>query len=523
MKTEMKNIIPTLSENAEVEMNKAFGPQPNCEDRGVTSQEAFEALSRRRFLQGAGAVSAAMLLGGCGGASNSPSANNPSPEPNPNPGPEPTPEPKPQPGKGPTIGSGKKALVYLVLGGGNDSFNMLVPTSSQAYNQYRDSRSNLAIPKADLLPLQGFVDRRGKDFGLHPAMPEIQKLFEAKKLSFLANIGALVAPTTKLQIQKNEVDLPLGLLSHADQIRHWQTARPDIRTTEGWFGRLADKMQANKPSDQVSMNISLGGTNILQSGQQAKEYSITKDGSVGLQVNEQANALDKAIFKSFNQILDKTYSDAFEKTFIDITKEAQTHHETFNGAVKNVNINTPFSEHALSQQFKMVAKAIASSSQLGMEKQTFFIHYYGWDHHDELLKSHADMLGVVSKALSEFQTALQELNLEDQVLTFTGSDFGRTLTSNGNGTDHGWGGNAIVMGTNIDGGKVFGNYPDLILDSDLDIGGGVMIPTTAMDKMFAELAMWFGVPQAELPQILPNIARFYPLDSADYPLKFIKS
>lgn len=414
-----------------------------------------------------------------------------------------------------------KALVYLILGGGNDSYNMLVPTDRSSYETYKQSRSNLALSKNSLLRLKGFKDKNNKTFGLHPAMPEVQELFNSKKLSFIANIGPMLDKTTKKDYENGSSKIPLGLLSHADQFRHWQTALPNRRTNVGWFGRCADQMQVSKDKEQISMNISLSGTNILQLGKEAREYSITKDGSVGLIINEKKSALNQEIFKSFNNVLNRDYSNEFDKTYIHVLKEAQTHHERFKQAVQNIDVKTAFSQSELSKQFKMVAKSIAASDDLNMPNQTFFLHYYGWDHHDELLDKHEKMLRVVSKALGEFNEVIDELNLQDRVITFTGSDFGRTLTSNGNGTDHGWGGNVMVMGADVNGGNIYGEYPDLKLDSELDIGGGVLIPTTSIDEMFAELALWFGIEQKNLDSILPNIKKFYDLNSKEKPLGFI--
>lgn len=464
-------------------------------------------MNRREFIYGSSlmAVSASLYLCGCSGGSGSK-----------------TPGSLPSSAVPSTALQNKnRAMVYLILGGGNDSYNMLVPTDESSYNDYRVSRSNLALERSELLELNGFTDSNGKTFGLHPSMSEVQKLFNGKKLSFIANVGPLVEPTTKKDFVDNKANLPLGLMSHADQFRHWQTSIPDQRVNKGWFGKLADQIQPNRKKEQISMNISLGGTNILQLGDEAREYSITKNGSTGLIINEQKSELDRELFKSFNTVLNRKYDDIFEKTYMDTTIEAQTQHEIFRDATEKVDIKTSFSDSELSQQFKMVAKSISAANNLNMPKQTFFLHYYGWDHHDELLDNHSRMLGVVSKALSEFDASLEELGLEDNVITFTGSDFGRSLTSNGNGTDHGWGGNVMVMGKDIDGAKVFGEYPDLKLDSDLDIGGGVLIPTTSTDEMFFELAVWFGANSNKIKTILPNIDNFYGNDEKKSRLGFI--
>ncbi|WP_315981762.1 DUF1501 domain-containing protein [Aliamphritea spongicola] len=157
----------------------------------------------------------------------------------------------------------------------------------------------------------------------------------------------------------------------------------------------------------------------------------------------------------------------------------------------------------------MVARSIKSADRLNLQQQTYFLRYIGWDHHDELLNNHQRMLQVLSKALGEFQQSLDELGIADQVITFTGSDFGRTLTSNGNGTDHGWGGNTLVMGNAIQGGRIYGQYPSLALGNanPLDAGDGVLIPTTATDQLYAELARWFGVADKDIHTLFPNLKK----------------
>lgn len=481
--------------------------------------------SRRRFIKLS--FAATFFLVGCGGSgSNTPSNGNNEESNNINPN-----------------KTKDKALVYLILNGGNDSFNMLVPTSTKEYNDYSISRSNLKIDKSDLETLN-FKDKSNKTFGLHPSMPKTANLFNNEKLAFIANTAPLIQQVTKEQFQKNSVPIPLGLLSHADQVKHWQTLDASKRTNIGLFGRFADTFQSNKKDSQISMNLSLSGTNILQNGVSSTEYALTKEGSIGLKVVDNPTPLNNALKDAFNSIMNKSYSDSFEKTFIDIEKNAQTHHEIFKSKVEGINPNT-FVDYSnktthinrqnsnaqtkytagdknISEQFKMIAKAIKASKDLNMTKQTFYIDYYGWDHHDELTNNQSRMLSVVDDALDGFQKALEQLGIDDKVITVVGSDFGRTLSSNGNGTDHGWGGNMLVMGNDINGGKIYGKYPDLILGSNLDIGGGVLIPTTSIDEVFAELAYWFGIEKKDLKNYIPNIENFYDPTNPALPIGFLK-
>ncbi|MGB1010959.1 MAG: DUF1501 domain-containing protein [Thiolinea sp.] len=423
-----------------------------------------------------------------------------------------------------------KALVFIMLAGGNDSFNMLVPTTPAEYRQYQATRSNLALNQTDLLPLNGFRDANGSRFGLHPAMPEVKQLFQQKKLSFIANCGPLITPVNKTAFLNNTAELPVGLMSHSDQARHWQTANPGERERHGWFGRYADVLQSGKPDSQIAMNISLSGNNILQNGQESSPYTIEQEGSTGLVIKENPpgqaagqQALNNILLNGVNHMLNRQYSDPFMQSYINTLRHAQTYHEQFQGAVSSINPATEFSPSSLSQQLKMVARSIAASASLGLPQQTFFIEYGGWDHHDELLQNQNRMLGVLSNALAEFDTALHELNVADKTVTFTGSDFGRTLTSNGNGTDHGWGGNIMIMGNAVKGGEVFGEFPALALNSGLDVGNGVLIPTTATDEIFAELSLWFGVAKQDLPRLFPNLENFYAVTDPANPLGIIQA
>ena len=170
----------------------------------------------------------------------------------------------------------------------------------------------------------------------------------------------------------------------------------------------------------------------------------------------------------------------------------------------------------------MVAKTIAARDSLGFSRQIFFVEIGGFDNHDELLINHGSNLKEVNDALRYFNSLLFELNMNDCVTTFSVSDFARTLTSNGNGTDHAWGGNAFIMGGAVNGKDIYGNYPTLALNSDLDLRSGVMIPTTAADLYMAELALWFGVSASELTTILPNLSNFYDTSSGPPPLGFMK-
>ena len=417
-----------------------------------------------------------------------------------------------------------KAMVCILLAGGNDSFNMLVPRNGSHYNEYATTRSNLALPQGDLLPLN-YTDANGKQFGLHPSMPEVQTLFNNNKLAFVSNVGTLVEPISKKQYLNGSVPVPVGLLSHADQIQQWQTSIPQTRSSKGWGGRIADILKAGNGNQNISMNISLSGTNIFQVGETTAEYAIraAAGGSVGINTYTGTSALDQALKQGAESLLAQQYQDIFKSTFTNKINDSQANHIEFSTAINQApNLTTNFSDNPISANMELIAKTIAVRDILNVKRQTFFITFGGWDHHDEVLNNQVAMLSVVSKALSEFQAAMEELNLSDCVTTFTASDFGRTLTSNGNGSDHAWGGNVMVMGGSVNGGQIYGEYPSLVIGSNDDVGGAILLPTLSTDEYFAELAKWFGVNNGDLSYVLPNIGHFYDVNSERLPIGFMK-
>ncbi|MEM8858076.1 MAG: DUF1501 domain-containing protein [Chloroflexota bacterium] len=420
-----------------------------------------------------------------------------------------------------------KALVCIFLAGGNDSFNMLVPRGNSEYDEYQTIRADLALPQGDLIPLNQ-LDGDGREYGVHPAMPEVAKLFNDGDLAFVANVGTLIEPVTKATIEDETARLPLGLYSHSDQIMHWQTSVPDKRTGFGWGGRTADLIQSLNDNDTISMNISLAGTNLFQTGKTLTEYSIVpwqENGAIQIYGHDDdwtpMHALRNAAIES---MLDLEYQNLFDQTFTNTTKSAMEGSALFASAIQNVEpFTTEFPDNDISNQLKMVARTIAANKELGFRRQTFFVLLGGWDHHDEVLNNQMEMLSLVSKAMSDFQSAMQEIGLEDNVTTFTASDFGRTLTSNGQGSDHAWGGNHMVMGGAVRGQRIYGEYPQLYEDNPLDTGRGRLIPTTSCDEYFAELAMWFGVDKSELSTVFPNIGRFYDTNSSSKPIGFFEA
>lgn len=418
-----------------------------------------------------------------------------------------------------------KALVCIFQAGGNDSFNMLMPRSGNPYQEYTNIRSNLALGANEMLPIQP-LDGDGRDFGIHPAMESVQRLFEDRKLSFISNVGTMITPTSKQQALEG-TNLPLGLYSHADQIQQWQTGLPHERSGKGWGGKVADLIRDMNDNDKISMNVSLSGTNVFQTGDETVEFTINPyGGSIGIDGYQTENMYDVFNIErtaAINNMVDHEYEDVFKQTYVDVIRRSRDGDLEFKAALEGApELTTEFSDNYISESFKMAARTISARKALGMKRQIFYITFGGWDHHDEILENQFGMLNVLSNALGEFQSALDELTVADCVTTFSISEFGRTLTSNGNGTDHAWGGNVMVMGGPVNGGRIYGDYPTLAENTSLDLGYGTLLPTLSTDQYFAELALWFGVAPSELSTLFPNLTNFYQPGS-DLPIGFLNT
>lgn len=415
-----------------------------------------------------------------------------------------------------------RALVCILLSGGNDSFNMLIPRGTNEYNDYATVRTNLAIDQNQLRTINP-LNPDGKQYGLHPNLSKVQNLFETEKLSFLANIGTLIQPTTMLQYKQSQ-NLPLGLYSHIDQRQHWQTSVPHDRNSNGWGGRLADILHTNNQNTDVSMNISLNGINIFQRGDSIQSYSInpTDNGSVLINGAMNNSIYEQLKRETVDSLLEYNYQFLLEKAYANAVQGAKNNSIAFDAAIAAGDpISVQFGNGQLSQRLKMVARTIAARNILNVSNQTFFVELGGFDNHDDILVNHATLMAELDTALHDFNEALEELQVENDVTTFTISDFARKLVSNGDGSDHAWGGHALVMGGAVQGKHIFGQYPELFLGNALDTGDGRLLPTTSCDEYFAELALWFGASSSDLDRILPNINNFWTPVANGHPIGFL--
>jgi uncharacterized protein (DUF1501 family) len=459
-----------------------------------------------------------------------------------------------------------KAIVCLFLFGGNDAYNMVLPTDSASWAAYTATRDQAPDPIALLAPgtapstgaaagsparLGGVLpiaplNAQGRTFALHPLMGTLQTLFDSdKRLAILPNIGPLVMPTSKAQYGQSSHPKPKRLFSHNDQQSTWQALAPE-GATRGWGGRMGDAIAAMN-SRTVFTAVSASGNAVWLSGDAVQQYQVGAAGAIRLGANSSNQVYGStAVAAALERIASQSRgAHVFEGDLAAIGQRALDAEATLRTGLKAASDaafgtapasgtyspnNDPKLQYAnpltganafnaVAQQMQVVARMIDAgmSGVTGVRRQVFFVSLGGFDTHDLQNRNQADLMARVAHALRYFDTALGAIGARNLVTTFTASDFGRTFTSNGDGTDHGWGSHHFVMGGAVKGGDLYGAFPVLAtknannnnFDGSPDqLGNGALLPTTAVDQLGGTLAAWFGLGPSQVLDIFPNLANF---------------
>ena len=455
-----------------------------------------------------------------------------------------------------------KALICIFMQGGNDSNNLFIPTIPAEWANYASIRTPvLAIPNTDGSPATALalnnLTSDGHTYGIHPACPELQSLFNSGKMAAVFNVGTLVYPVTKAEYTAKSIALPPQLFSHADQQVQWQTSVPDQPPTTGWGGRCADLLDTYNPhtsgTTALSMCVSLAGSNTFEVGGTVQQFSVSTSGVVSLNsalgpgaartASQTALTNILGIDAAQQNLLTQNYSLALEHALatgaglssaLSATKMA-SYWSTFPKNVTVPNAGNSFASSLLAQM-KMVGQIIEAGQRstaqggLGMKRQIFFLQVGGYDTHTGqtgnsgggtptnagvISGAQANLFAELSQSLNALQNAMNQIGtvysdplFNQRVTAFTSSDFGRTLPSNSQGSDHGWGSHHIVVGGAVKGQYTYGNFPALVVGGPDDTSTGRWIPTTAVDQFAATLATWFGIDSSNINTVFPNLNRF---------------
>jgi uncharacterized protein (DUF1501 family) len=424
-----------------------------------------------------------------------------------------------------------KALVCLFLFGANDHANTVLATDPDSWSQYLTVRTtneagSIALPAAGalggVLPIAPVSTQVGRSFALHPSMTEVKTLFGSGRVAILANVGPLVVPTSLTQYKAGSVPLPPKLFSHNDQQSLWQAYGPE-GASYGWGGRMGDLLAANN-ANPIFTAISASGNAVFLSGRSITQYQVGSSGAVpiaGLSgtlfgSSTAGNTLRSIVTSDSNNYFQKEYGVVTNRAINAQTLLSPAMAPAGSNGVANpsqyVNPNTGvLANNSLAIQLQTVARIIAGRNALGQKRQVFFVSMGGFDTHDFQRTAQADLLAKLSHAMSYFDTTMGNLlgsDLRKQVTLFTASDFGRTFTSNGDGTDHGWGSHHFIMGGAVKGGDLYGKFPVTGLQHNQDVGSGSLLPQFSVDQYGATLATWFGLSDTQINDIFPNITNF---------------
>ena len=411
--------------------------------------------------------------------------------------------------------TGYKALVCVFLYGGNDYANTLVPYDPDSFAKYQQLRPALAYARdalaaTALTPLGTPADSGGyaHQYALAPDLAPLMPLFRAGRLGVMLNVGALVQPTSKQQYTAKSVKLPPKLFSHNDQQSVWQSSLPE-GATSGWGGRMGDLFEsANAHSTFTCVNVA--GNAVFLSGRSVSQYQVSSNGPVPLASLKNPLFGSAACSAALRTLITQPRTHMFENEVNRVSKRSIEANEILTSALASTPpLNTAFpTGNSLADQLRMVARMIAAAPTLGNKRQVFFVSLGGFDTHDGLVADHPVLMGKLGGALAAFDAATAELGVSDKVTTFTASDFGRTLTGNSNGSDHGWGSMHFMMGGAVKGQRFYGTAPVVANNGPDDVGQGRLLPSTSVEQFAATMGAWLGVSDSELLALLPNLSNY---------------
>ena len=407
--------------------------------------------------------------------------------------------------------TGYKALVCVFLYGGNDYANTLAPYDAPSHALYSAQRPVIATARAALAgtvlnPLTALAGAR--EYALAPALAPLLPIFDAQQMAVLLNVGTLIEPTSKTAYVNKSVRLPPKLFSHNDQQSVWQSSLAEGATT-GWGGRMGDLFAASNGNATFTC-VNVTGNAVYLAGDSAIQYQVTSNGSVPLTGLKNPLFGSRACSDALRALVTAPRTHLYEAEHARIMARSINADVQLTSALAGISpIATVFpANNGLAAQLGMVARMIKARASTGAKRQVFFVSMGGFDTHDGLIDAHPGLLAQVGPALAAFHAATVELGVANEVTTFTASDFGRTLTSDGDGSDHGWGSMHFVMGGAVKGKSFVGAAPVIANNGPNDVGQGRLLPDIAVDQLAATLGSWFGVSNSELPTVLPNLGNY---------------
>lgn len=415
--------------------------------------------------------------------------------------------------------NGYRALVCLFMAGGNDAHNWVVPIDATGYAEYAKVRRELAWPAAKLLPITSSGQAAGRAFGMPEELQPLRQWYESGRAAIVANVGPLVRPIS-LADYRAGVDVPPRLYSHNDQQSTWQSLSPE-GARSGWGGRMGDiLMSANQYP--VFTAVSATGNAVFLTGSSVTQYQVGPDGPISVRALGAASSLGSVTAPRVLQTsLVSSGITAMQAEYSRVMQRAIGSDGVLQAALKTTNVPVipgtsitttnpaaTLDKDNLARQLRMVAQMIGAGQAMGMRRQVFMVQIGGFDSHNNQMRDQPVLMSRVAQSANYFLSALDTMGLLDKVMLFSASDFGRTLTSNGDGSDHGWGSHHFVAGGGVNGRSIYGQFPLTALGTPTDIGSGRLLPSTSVTELAAALGGWLGLTPAEQAMVLPNLGNF---------------
>ena len=414
---------------------------------------------------------------------------------------------------------GPRSLVCVFLAGGADSFNMFIPLdhgeAGQTHDVYRATRGDFAIAANQILPVGDGA------FGFHPGMTGLAERANRQQVAVVQNIGPLERPIS-LDDYRAGRSVPQTLFAHDSQQKLWETGRATLTSDRGWGGSVAAAVGDGSPLPPA---FSISGSNRWQASPEAGYSRLSATVRVERLLGYDASLRGwLPTYEGIERVMEASLAHAASSPnrFHQVMAETMARSVTTTEALQAASLPTPENEVGMGDvagtrlggQLQLVARLIKNRDALGMPRQIFFVRLGGWDTHGQQQQRFPVLIDELDSSLTSFHNAMDGLGLNDSVTSFTASDFGRTLTSNGDGTDHGWGGHAFVVGGAVNGGR-YGTFPSYQIDNNPDDVGdrtgafaGRLIPTTSVAQHGATLARWMGLSDAQLDRAFPDLANF---------------
>lgn len=427
--------------------------------------------------------------------------------------------------------TGYKAMVCLFLKGGLDHADSVIPYDQPSYQSLSNARQGLfgaynadstasSRNRANLLKLNpdNAGTLGGREYSLPPQLSGLHAMFEGGDMALVGNVGPLLNPVTRAQIENDTANLPARLFSHNDQQSTWMTFASEGARI-GWGGRFADAMIAATPGEDATYKaISTSSNDPFLAGNTVRQFRVTSSGAIVPDILgeeyilgfDAADANTRARLAEYISRDNLGLTNYFEQDFTAAkSRSFQTAQRMLQARQGGTSLTTTFPDSSLGRQLRSVAETINIQQALNTSRQVFYVTKGGFDTHSNQTSDMPGLQQDLSDSLAAFRAAMIEIGHWNDTVLFTASDFGRTVIDNGDGTDHGWGSHHFVLGGPVNGKRVYGSFPGP------DTGSGAymptrgrLIPSVAVEQYAATIGSWFGLSSSELATALPNLSQF---------------